>query len=88
LSLFSDRLFTRLALVGVAVAALTLVGCGRKGPLDPPPGGASLASDPAPVAPVTPDPLATPTGQPRENGIPQAKPSDPNKKFLLDGILN
>ena len=33
--------FIRLATIGVLVAALGLAGCGRKGPLDPPP-GASL----------------------------------------------
>ena len=85
--LFRDRPFTRLALIGVAVASLTLAGCGRKGPLDPPP-GASMASQPAAEAPATTDPLLTAAGQPRENALPQAKPSDPNKKFFLDSILN
>lgn len=85
--LFRDRLFPRLALVGIAVAALTLAGCGRKGPLDPPP-GASMASAPVADAPVGSDPLAAPVmGHPRE-AAPVARPSDPNKKFLLDGILN
>lgn len=84
---FRDRPFTRLALIGVAVASLTLAGCGRKGPLDPPP-GASMASQPVAEVPPTTDPLLTPAGQPRENVLPQAKPSDPNRKFFLDGILN
>jgi predicted small lipoprotein YifL len=84
---FRDRPFTRLALIGVAVASLTLAGCGRKGPLDPPP-GASMASQPVAEVPPTTDPLLTPVGQPRENALPQAKPSDPNRKFFLDGILN
>ena len=85
--LFRDRPFTRLALIGVAVASLTLAGCGRKGPLDPPP-GASMVNQPAAEVPATTDPLVTPVAQPRENLLPQAKPSDPNKKFFLDGILN
>jgi predicted small lipoprotein YifL len=76
-----------LALVGVTVASLTLAGCGRKGPLDPPP-GASMASQPVAEVPAANDPLVTPAGQPRENVLPQAKPSDPNKKFFLDSILN
>ena len=42
--------FGRLALIGVLAAALGLAGCGRKGPLDPPP-GASLAGEPQPNAP-------------------------------------
>jgi predicted small lipoprotein YifL len=87
LPLFRDRPFTRLALIGVALASLTLAGCGRKGPLDPPP-GASMASQPVAEVPPTTDPLLTPVGQPRENALPQAKPSDPNRKFFLDGILN
>jgi predicted small lipoprotein YifL len=92
LSLFRDRPFYRLALVGVAVAALTLAGCGRKGPLDPPP-GASMASAPVadvPVvaAPVNSDPLAAPVMGQRREAAPVARPSDPNKKFLLDGVLN
>lgn len=37
----SFRPFLRLALIGVLFTALGLAGCGRKGPLDPPP-GASL----------------------------------------------
>ena len=88
MSLFGDRPFFRLALIGVTVASLTLAGCGRKGPLDPPP-GASMASQPvAEVPPATTDPLLPPAGQQRENALPQAKPSDPNKKFFLDSILN
>ncbi len=74
MSLFCDRRLSRLALIGVAVAALTLAGCGRKGPLDPPP-GASMASEPVASAPAnasatsdlvicTPvkSPMAPPTG--------------------------
>lgn len=88
--LFCDRPFLRLALIGVAVASLTLAGCGRKGPLDPPP-GASLASEPQPNAPPVgaSDPLVAPVGQVRENtsGQPQAAPG-PNKRIFLDNLLN
>jgi len=41
LSRFCDRRFLRLALIGTLAASLGLAACGRKGPLDPPP-GASL----------------------------------------------
>ena len=34
---FSDRPFFRLALLGALGLTLALAGCGRKGPLDPPP---------------------------------------------------
>jgi predicted small lipoprotein YifL len=90
LSLFRDRPFTRLALIGVALAALTLAGCGRKGPLDPPP-GASMASEPtpAPDVPATADPLITPLGQTNENRAPRATvPAGPNKRIFLDNLLN
>lgn len=84
---FSNRPFTCLALIGVAVAALTLAGCGRKGPLDPPP-GASLAQPAAAETAAAPSNEPLFPGQTRENALPQAKPSDPNKKFFLDSILN
>jgi predicted small lipoprotein YifL len=34
----SSRLILRFAALGALVAAFALAGCGRKGPLDPPPG--------------------------------------------------
>ena len=36
----TNRLFSRIVLVGALAAALVAGGCGRKGPLDAPPGGA------------------------------------------------
>jgi predicted small lipoprotein YifL len=39
-----DRTFYRLALIGALTASLGLAACGRKGPLDLPP-GSSLAGD-------------------------------------------
>jgi hypothetical protein len=61
LSLVSDPRFARIAVIGALVAALGLVGCGRKGGLDPPP-GASV--DPNVVvesgAPAGPPPPSAP----------------------------
>jgi predicted small lipoprotein YifL len=37
----SNRSFSRLALLGALAAALALAACGRKGPLDAPPGAAT-----------------------------------------------
>ena len=37
MSRIAARPLVSLALIGAFVAALTLAGCGRKGPLDPPP---------------------------------------------------
>ena len=91
MSLFCDRPFFRLALIGVAVASLTLAGCGRKGPLDPPPGASAAAADQqAGAVPAgASDPLIAPIGQTRENtsGQPQATPG-PNKRIFLDNLLN
>ncbi len=94
---FFDRPFLRLALIGVAVASLGLAACGRKGPLDPPP-GASLEGVPQPnVAPglISANRGAAPIGgQAKDNnpgvgpdGQPLA-PKGPKKRIPLDVLLN
>jgi predicted small lipoprotein YifL len=40
----SSPLPARWAVIVLAAAALALAGCGRKGPLDPPPGASSLSA--------------------------------------------
>jgi predicted small lipoprotein YifL len=90
-SRLSDRPFFHLALIGVAVASLTLAGCGRKGPLDPPP-GASMAGSPQDQAQVVSpgvDQTAPIAGQPRDTTAfdPQV-PRGPAKRIFLDGLLN
>ena len=92
----SRSTFGRLALVGVLVAALGLAACGRKGPLDPPP-GASLEGQPLPnAAPgllsnkgVKPIGGAVDPDYPGvdENGQPRA-PRGPAKRIPLDNLLN
>jgi predicted small lipoprotein YifL len=72
LNLFRDRFYLRLALAGALAAAFTLGACGRKGPLDPPP-GASLTGEQGATA-VGPD------GKP----VPQG----PKKRIPLDVLLN
>src|SRR6478736_5490875 len=67
---------------GARVASLGLAACGRKGPLDPPP-GASLAGDqsaPAGDARYGP-PVTGPDGKP-------LAPAGPNKRIPLDVLLN
>jgi predicted small lipoprotein YifL len=97
LNRFRDRPFLRFALIGLAVAALGLAACGRKGPLDPPP-GASL--DGVPQANM-PDLMssnraaATPIGGQAKDGHagvgpdgqPVAPPG-PKKTIPLDVLLN
>ena len=76
-----ERRFFRIALVSALVASLGLTACGRKGPLDPPP-GASLAGDQtAPVVgPGNRAPLG-PDGKPIATG-------GTNKRIPLDVLLN
>ncbi len=85
----------RLALIGVLAAALGLAACGRKGPLDAPP-GASLAGQPQasmPGAVSTNPPPQSVGGQPTDNptigpdGRPMA-PKGPKKPIPLDVLLN
>jgi predicted small lipoprotein YifL len=80
------------------IVPLALVGCGRKGPLDPPPSAATppppaLQPQPAPSTTGLIDPL-TPTGQAQQLPPPppvqttQAAPAQPEKKtFLLDPLI-
>ena len=89
---FRDRLFLRLALISVLTASLGLAACGRKGPLDPPPGN-SLANEP--LASAASGPTTSPIGGETKNdnpgvgpdGKPQA-PTGPNKRIPLDVLLN
>ena len=80
-----DIRFNRLALIGALAATLALAGCGRKGPLDPPP-GASVAEREA-----AGDPQAGQSGpQPvmDERGRPIAPRSKEKKKVFLDWLLD
>jgi len=96
LSRFCDRPFFRLATIGALVAALGLAACGRKGPLDPPP-GAALTGEPQAQSPGLLSPIGvTPIGggQASSNnpgvgpdGQPQA-PKGSNKRIPLDVLLN
>ena len=95
MSRFRARPVLRLALIGALAASLGLAACGRKGPLDPPP-GASLASQPqvqTQDATGTQGPRPT-GGQATDNnaGIgPNGRPVAPqgaNKRIPLDVLLN
>ena len=93
---FRDRPFLSLALTAALVASLGLAACGRKGPLDPPP-GASLEGVPQPnmpdvmsskgrPAPIGSDATADNPGV-GPDGQAQA-PKGPKKKIPLDVLLN
>lgn len=95
MSQFFDRPLIRIALVGALAASFALAGCGRKGPLDPPPGasldGATPAQERTLTSPVGIAPIggAATTDNPGvdANGRPQA-PKGPDKRIFLDGLLN
>lgn len=78
-----ERPFLRISLIGALVAALGLAACGRKGPLDPPP-GASLAGEQATTAGGKTEPdrrVLGPDGKPIASG-------NTNKRIPLDVLLN
>ncbi len=93
---FRDRPIFRLALIGLAIASLGLAGCGRKGPLDPPP-GASLEGEPQANMPglMSSNNKATPIGGQAKDGNPGVgpdgqplAPKGPKKRIPLDVLLN
>jgi hypothetical protein len=80
------RLRTGLIGIGALAAALLLTGCGRKGPLDPPPGGwqvqqrgrmVPVSTKPAPPAPVEYD----------AQGRPIA-PEGPSRRIPADWLID
>jgi predicted small lipoprotein YifL len=89
-----DRPLARLALIGLFAAALGLAACGRKGPLDPPP-GASLQGVAQPNAPnlISNNRGAIGSKKDKDNpgvgddGQAQA-PKGPDKHIPLDNLLN
>ena len=91
---FFDRPFLRLALIGALAASLGLAACGRKGPLDPPP-GASLEGEPQANMPDLMSRNPTPVGSAATadnpgvgpDGQPLA-PKGPKKQIPLDVLLN
>lgn len=91
----SSRPFLRLAIAGALVAALGLAGCGRKGPLDPPPSAASSeATEPAPrsglASPVMVSPLGGSRSSSSEEIGPDGRPvpKGPKKQLPIDVLLN
>ena len=85
--------FARLPMLGALAAALGLTGCGRKGPLDPPPAALTqpgqAAAAPEPVFGVNPmarDPQSEPKAS-DSSGRPIA-PKGAKKPLPLDWLLD
>ena len=83
----------RVAVAGALIACLGLAGCGRKGPLDPPPTAATGEVQPA--GPSLTNPMGSPIGtqaKPSDTGVgPDGRPLAPkgeDKPFILDPLLN
>lgn len=78
----------RLATFAALAAAMLLAGCGRKGPLDPPPGGWQLPQSPTSMTNVSNRPAAEPA-QPQYDteGKPIAPPG-PKRSLPMDVLLN
>lgn len=87
------------ALVVLAVASAALGGCGKRGPLEPPPGVAppartSAAADPqaidpkaAPIVPATPSLLRSTAAKPEPpDFVARPAPLEP-RPFVLDPLL-
>jgi predicted small lipoprotein YifL len=88
------RPFLHLALIGALAASLGLAACGRKGPLDPPP-GASLAGEPQADTNPMSNPIVAPIGGQVRDGNPGVgpdgkpmAPKGPKKQIPLDVLLN
>ena len=75
----SDRPFLRIALIGTLIASVGLTACGRKGPLDPPPGASFPGAQVAPTS--TDKPLYGPDGK-------VLVPAGTKKPIPLDDLLN
>ena len=76
--------FFRLTVIGVLAAAFALTGCGRKGPLDPPPGAWVTPPGTAPI-PASQQPAAQPGHSP--DGKPIA-PTGPNRRLPGDWLID
>ena len=92
---FSDRPFFHLALIGALVASLGLAACGRKGPLESPPGYQSEAQPQATTPGLMGTRTATPIGGQAKEGFAgvdssgrAVAPPGQKKRIPLDVLLN
>jgi predicted small lipoprotein YifL len=74
------------AVLVLPLAFVALAGCGRKGPLDPPPDN-SISPAPQPAAPQGFIDPTDPTGQAQPKLQAAPPPPPPKKTFLLDPLI-
>ena len=89
----SDRPFFRLAVIGALALTLGLAACGRKGPLDPPPGVAATgetkpaqSNSPSLLNPVGVAPMGGGGGGSDYDAM--ETPKGEKKRIPLDVLLN
>jgi predicted small lipoprotein YifL len=86
--------FAHIAVIGALGAALALSGCGRKGPLDPPPGAAAVSQPAQPAtagsvfSPIAPQeaPASPPVFDAR--GRPVAPANAPKRHLPMDWLID
>ena len=85
--------FAQIAVIGALAAAFALTGCGRKGPLDLPPGAAAAAQPAKPANTgfglnpmATQEAPATPAAFDSE-GHPVAPANAPKKRLPMDWLI-
>ena len=87
---FSNRSALRLAGLVALAAALALGGCGRKGPLDPPPAAAIAPAPEGPSLGDNPDPNMTGFRRAPSSTV-TAQPTGPlppdKRTFILDPLI-
>jgi predicted small lipoprotein YifL len=84
-----DRSLSFAAVIGLAAVALLLAACGRKGPLDPPPGGYVLEQGPGrtPTSRSGAQPLPDKQPEYDDDGRPIA-PQGAKKKLPADWLID
>jgi predicted small lipoprotein YifL len=87
LASFRDCRWSRLAAVSAIAVALAVSACGRKGPLDAPPGAAQYATE-LPRACATQGAANPQIGVDREGKAVAPPPSNRNRSFILDWLVD
>jgi predicted small lipoprotein YifL len=83
----SVQRWARLAAVAAIAASLGLSACGRKGPLDLPPGAAQHSAQPAPDAPPVSGTQEPQPGLTRDGKALAPPPRGDNRPFILDWLV-